>query len=177
MAPKQLLMQSLIACVDILWNTHTHNPSCFSTLLRSMAETESSEGPPHCHYKDIMFSVQDDTTFGLRFCNITMLHGGHQQNHSCLAAVVRLQRPEKATALLDVVFGLSPLGFQHEDVGLHDDIGLQSKLVSRPLFGLQVVAKANQTGYSVVPPPAQAKADHGVLGIMSSSCSKECELN
>ena len=101
MAPKQLLMQSLIACVDILWNTHTHNPSCFSTLLRSMAETESSEGPPHCHYKDIMFSVQDDTTFGLRFCNITMLHGGHQQNHSCLAAVVRLHRPEKATALWD----------------------------------------------------------------------------
>ena len=75
------------------------------------------------------------------------------------------------------LLGLSPLGFQHEDVGLHDDIGLQSKLVSRPLFGLQVVAKANQTGYSVVPPPAQAKADHGVLGIMSSSCSKECELN
>ena len=104
MAPKQLLMQSLIACVDILWNTHTHNPSCFSTLLRSMAETESSEGPPHCHYKDIMFSVQDDTTFGLRFCNITMLHGGHQQNHSCLAAVVRLHRPEKATALWDVVY-------------------------------------------------------------------------
>ena len=98
------LSASLIACVDILWNTHTHNPSCFSTLLRSMAETESSEGPPHCHYKDIMFSVQDDTTFGLRFCNITMLHGGHQQNHSCLAAVVRLHRPEKATALWDVVY-------------------------------------------------------------------------
>ena len=104
MVPKQLLMQPLIACVDILWNTHTHNPSCFSTLLSSMAETESSEGPPHCHYKDIMFSVQDDTTFGLRFCNITMLHGGHQQNHLCLAAVVRLHRPEKATALWDVVY-------------------------------------------------------------------------
>ena len=70
------------------------------------------------------------------------------------------------------LLGLSPLGFQHEDVGLHDDM-----LVSRPLYGLQVLAKANQTGYSVVPPPAQAKADHGVLGIMSSSCSKECELN
>ena len=40
-----------------------------------------------------------------------------------------------------------------------------------------MITKANQTGYSVVPPPAQAKADHGVLGIMSSSCPKECKLN
>ena len=75
------------------------------------------------------------------------------------------------------LLGLSPLGFQHKDVGLHDDIGLQIKLVSRPLYWLQVVAKANQTGYSMALPPAQAKADDGVLGIISISCSKECELN
>ena len=52
-------------------------------------------GPPH-----------DATTLGSRFCSSTMLllpriHGGHQKL-SCLTAVVRLHRPEKATALWDV---------------------------------------------------------------------------
>ena len=47
------------------------------------------------------------------------------------------------------LLGRSPLGFLHEGVGLHDDVGLQSKSISRPLFGLHVVAKAKQTGHSV----------------------------
>ena len=44
-------------------------------------------GPPHCHYKVLMFSFHDATTHGSRFCSSTMLllpmiHGGPWQNHS-----------------------------------------------------------------------------------------------